>query len=113
MGVLGELCPPALVYVAFSLTHSVVDLFKGLYNTALVKLTVMVLFTAVLEILCRMKLQAVAWLVVFIPFVALTVVAALLLYFLELSPRAGRVSRSRDGALVEGHAPGIQPLQTY
>lgn len=103
MRVLNTLCPPALLCVAFSMTHVVVDLSRGLYNTALAKVAAMAVTTVVLEVLCRMNLQAVSWIIVFLPFVTLTVVAALLLYFLELSPRAGMVNRGHDGVVVEGH----------
>ena len=103
MRVLNTLCPPALLCVAFSMTHVVVDLSRGLYNTALAKAATMAVTTVVLEMLCRMNLQAVSWIVVFLPFVTLTVVAALLLYFLELSPRAGTVNRGHDEVVVEGH----------
>jgi hypothetical protein len=96
MGVLKSLCPPALVYVAFSLTHVVIDLFRRLYNTALMKLVVTVIITTMLEILCRMNLQAVSWLIVFIPLVALTVIAASSLEFLGLSPDLGKHKEGYD-----------------
>ena len=32
-----NLCAPALIYVAFSLTQIIIDTFKGLYNTAFFK----------------------------------------------------------------------------
>ena len=38
-----ELCAPALIYVAFSLTQIVIDTFKGLYNTAFLKIFVMII----------------------------------------------------------------------
>ena len=32
--VLNSICPPALIYILFSLTQITIDTFKGLYNTA-------------------------------------------------------------------------------
>ena len=46
-----KLCSPALIYLVFSLTQVVVDSIKGLYNVALLKFTMMVLFTLLLNIL--------------------------------------------------------------
>ena len=38
--ILEELCPPALLYIAFSLTQIIIDIFKSMYNTAFFKLIV-------------------------------------------------------------------------
>ena len=35
------ICPPALIYIVFSLTQIILDLVKGLYNTAFMKFIVM------------------------------------------------------------------------
>ena len=32
-----SLCPPALIYLVFSITQILIDTFHGLYNTALMK----------------------------------------------------------------------------
>ena len=50
---LASLCPPALLYVGFSLAQIFVDTIKGLYNAALFKFVVMVIFTILLNTLCR------------------------------------------------------------
>ena len=47
-----ELCPPALIYVVFSLTQIIIDTIKGLYNTSLVKFIVMIMITILLNALC-------------------------------------------------------------
>jgi uncharacterized membrane protein YGL010W len=84
-----ELCPPSLIYLAFSLIHITIDLFKGLFNTALIKFIVMIFFTLVLNILCQSGLTVISWLLVFIPFIMLTVLTTVLLYTLGLSPSIG------------------------
>ena len=48
-----NLCAPALIYIAFSLTQVIIDTFKGLYNTAFFKLIVMVIITILLNALCQ------------------------------------------------------------
>lgn len=84
-----ELCPPALIYLAFSLIHITIDLFKGLYNTAFIKFIVMIFFTLLLNILCSTGLTIISWLLVFIPFIMLTVITSILLYIFGLSPNIG------------------------
>ena len=44
-----NLCPPALIYLLFSITQVVIDTVKGLYNTALVKVWVAFVFTILLN----------------------------------------------------------------
>lgn len=56
-----ELCSPALIYLIFSLTQVVVDTIKGLYNVALVKFIMMILFSLLLNILCERGLGIISW----------------------------------------------------
>ena len=81
-----KLCAPALLYLAFSLTQIVIDTFKGLYNTAFIKVLVTIIITPVLNILCKRGLGIVSWLVVFIPFVSMTIITTLLLFAFGLGP---------------------------
>ncbi len=87
--ILNELCPPAILYVAFSLTHIIIDLFKNLYNTAFLKFIVMIVFTLLLNILCQQGLDIVSWFIVFIPFIMMTIISSVLLFMFGLSPRKG------------------------
>ena len=48
-----NLCPPALIYLIFSVTQVVIDTVKGLYNTALIKIWVAFIFTILLNYLCQ------------------------------------------------------------
>ncbi len=84
-----ELCSPALLYLAFSVTQIVIDTFKGLYNTAFLKVLVTIIITPVLNVLCKRNLGLIAWLVVFIPFVSMTIITSLLLFAFGLSPEGG------------------------
>jgi len=89
--ILDELCPPAILYVAFSLTHIVIDLFKNLYNTAFLKFIVMIIFTLLLNILCQQGLDIVSWFIVFVPFIMMTVITSVLLFMFGLSPSKGNL----------------------
>ena len=47
-----SLCPPAVIYLIFSITQILIDTFKGLYNTAFIKFVIMIMITFLLNILC-------------------------------------------------------------
>jgi len=79
-----EFCAPALLYIAFTLTHIIIDLFKQMYNTALVKFIVMIIFTFLLNLLCQRGLMVISWLIVFIPFINMTVINTLLIIIFEM-----------------------------
>ena len=86
MLVLSYLCAPALLFVAFSLTQVLIDIYRAAYETALVKFTVMIVFTFLLNVLCQQGLSLISWMIVFIPFIMMTLITALILVMLGLSP---------------------------
>jgi len=86
---LDTLCPPAILYLGFSLTQIIIDTFKGHYNTAFFKTIVMCIFTLLLNILCQRGLSVISWLIVFIPFILMTYITAVLLFVFGLSPSNG------------------------
>jgi hypothetical protein len=91
-----SLCAPALIYVAFSLTQIIIDTFKGLYNTALLKIVVMTIITILLNTLCKSGMSIVSWIIVFIPFILMSVITAILLYIFGLDPSTGKLNLECD-----------------
>lgn len=89
-----NLCSPAILYLGFSLTQIVIDMFKGMYNTAIVKTAVAIIFTTVLNMLCSRGLTTISWFIVFIPFVTMTFVTGVLLYLFGLAPFTGKMKYS-------------------
>ena len=87
-----SVCSPAIIYVIFSVTQIIIDLVKGLYNTALVKVIVMLMVTLLLNILCERGLGVISWIIVFIPFILMTVIVTLLLYFFGLNATTGTIN---------------------
>ena len=81
-----KLCAPAILYLGFSLTQITIDTFKGFYNTAFFKSIVMVIFTLLLNILCKRGLSVISWLIVFIPFILMTYITAVLMFVFGLNP---------------------------
>jgi len=82
-------CAPAIIYLIFSITQILIDLYKGLYNTAFMKVIVASMVTLLLNILCEKGLSIVSWVIVFIPFILMTVIVSVLLYFFGLKATSG------------------------
>jgi len=87
---LGTLCPPALIYLIFSTTQIVIDTLKGFYNTVFIKIWVTFAFTILLNFLCKKGLGIVSWIIVFIPFILMTLIISILLIMFGLDPSTGR-----------------------
>lgn len=77
-----NLCAPAILYVGFSLTQIIIDMFKGFYNIAFFKSIVMIVFTLILNIMCSRGLSVVSWIIVFIPFIMMTYITAVVMFVL-------------------------------
>jgi hypothetical protein len=88
-----NLCAPAIIYLMFSITQILIDTFKGLYNTAFVKVIVTVIVTLLLNILCDRGLSVVSWIIVFIPFILMTVVVSMILYVFGLDAATGKLNK--------------------
>ena len=91
--VLQQICSPALIYLVFSVTQIVIDTFKGMYNMAFIKLWVALIFTILLNFLCNKGLGIISWIIVFIPFILMTVIVTMLLLMFGLDPLTGRRPR--------------------
>jgi hypothetical protein len=91
-----NLCPPALIYVAFSLTQVIIDTFKGLYNTAFFKIIIMIIITILLNALCHAGMGIVSWVIVFVPFIFMSIIVAILLYVFGLDPARGKLNIKCD-----------------
>ena len=92
-----NLCAPAIIYLIFSITQILIDLFKGLYNTAFIKVIVTVMVTLLLNILCEKSLSVVSWIIVFIPFILMTVIVSMLLYIFGLDAATGSLNYKCNG----------------
>ena len=116
--VLQEICAPALIYLIFSMTQVVIDTVKGSFNIAFIKLWVTLIFTILLNFLCSQGLGIVSWIIVFIPFILMTVIVTLILLAFGLDPITGRKIRmSEDHGMKHHHrrkrAPGYLPTKHH
>ena len=93
-----DICPPALIYLVFSLIQIIIDIFKGLYNTAFFKTVIMIMVTLLLNALCQGGLGVVSWIIVLIPFILMTVITSMLLYIFGLNESTGTYNYTcKDG----------------
>ena len=113
-----NLCAPALIYLAFSLTQIIIDTFKGLYNTAFFKFIVMIIITILLNALCISGMGIISWIIVFIPFIFMSVIVTILLYVFGLDPATGKLnvkcnntSSTKNGNLI--YSSTTEKNQTY
>ena len=102
-----NLCAPAIIYLIFSLTQIIIDLFKGLYNTAIMKTIVMVMVTLLLNILCEKGLSVVSWVIVFIPFIMMTVIVSMLLYIFGLNASTGSLNYTCNNSNANTNTNGV------
>ena len=106
-----KICAPAFIYMVFSLTQIIIDTIKGLYNTAFLKFIVSILITILLDGLCKGGMGIVSWVIVFIPFIFMTVIVTILLYIFGLDMATGQLNIScvndkmnRGGNLIFSNA---------
>jgi len=91
--VLKQICPPALIYLVFSITQIVIDTVKGMYTVAFIKIWVALIFAILLNFLCNRGLGIISWLIVFVPFILMSIIVTLLLVMFGLDPLTGRRAR--------------------
>jgi hypothetical protein len=98
---LKTLCTPALIYLLFSVTQITIDIFKRDYNVALVKFAVSFIFTILLNYLCSSGLGIVSWVIVFIPFILMSVIVSYILTFFGLDPKTKKIRILQDGEVLK------------
>ena len=106
------ICPPALIYIVFSLTQIILDLIKGLYNTAFMKFIVMSIIGFLLNLLCQGGLGIISWIIVFIPFVLMTIITAMLLYAFGLNDTTGSFTKNPQNTPDPAQPPTPVPTPT-
>ena len=106
-----NLCPPALIYLVFSIIQIVIDIGKGFYNTAFAKIIVSIIFSILLNYLCLLGLGIVSWIIIFIPFILMSVIISVLLYVLGLKPTSGRLQIYKNNQRQQHPKPHHQDSQ--
>jgi hypothetical protein len=102
-----NLCGPTIVYIGFSLIQILIDSYKKQFNSAFIKFITMVVFAIVLNILCGMGLNVIAWFLVFIPIIMMTIISTLLMKTFGLDPSAAELSNHVEDASASTNANSI------
>jgi len=87
-----SLCSPSLIYLIFSTTQIIIDITKGFYNNAFIKLIVTIMITLLLNALCQNGLELISWLIVFIPFITMSIIICMLIYVFGLDFSTGKIN---------------------
>ena len=98
--ILTSICAPALIYIGFSLIQIFIDIYNNSINEAFLKFIFMLVFTLIINILCDLGYVIIAWIIVFIPIIMMTIISTLLLQVFGLDPKnkqiKSRTQNSRD-----------------
>jgi hypothetical protein len=89
MPLVSSLCPPALLYLGFSIIQIIIDLFRGDHVTAFFKFLITLVFIFILQNLCDTGLSLISWFIVFVPFIMMTYVSSIVLYLFGMKPEPG------------------------
>lgn len=85
---LSSICAPALIYIGFSLIQIFIDIYSNNINEAFLKFIFMLVFTLIINIMCDLGFVVIAWIIVFIPIIMMTIISTLLLQVFGLDPKA-------------------------
>ena len=107
-----RICMPALIYLVFSMTHVIIDTYKGLYNTAMIEFWLSAVFTVLLNLLCTHDMGIIAWLIISIPFILMTIIASLLLFAFKLNPATGESLQPESQTPPPTETPPTEPYPT-
>lgn len=87
-----KLYSPTLVYLMFSVSKIIIDVYNKVYEEALMKMLVTVLISILLNILCERGFETVAWMIVFIPFLLMSIIVGILIYYFGLNTQTGEIN---------------------
>ena len=101
-----KICPPALLYLGFSMIQITIDLFQGDYSTSLLKFIVMLIFTTILNLLCLNGFTKLVWFIVLIPIMLLTYISSVLFYVFGVNPGKTSVNIQKQEGPSQAQAQG-------
>lgn len=96
MNHIAGLCPPAFLFVVYMTIQIVIDALQGFYNTSFTKIIILFFFGTILNLLCENDMTFIAWILIFVPFVLLSLMVAILLYSMKLKETSGNIDVQKD-----------------
>ena len=79
-----DICPPALVYIFFTIIQILIDFYQEKINESFEKCITGILVSALLILLCKKGLVTIAWIIVLVPFILMTFIIGLLILSKEV-----------------------------
>lgn len=113
MRFIDALCPPALLYLLYSVIHVGLDLSQAMFLTAAVKLIMGLAGVFVLDALCSVELGVVSWVIISTPFIMMALATSISIglgmdrmaasYITEKfqGPLTGDNLKNRDGLVTQ------------
>jgi len=123
MRFINNLCPPALLYLLYSVIHIGLDVSLGLFVTAAFKVVMAIAGVVILDTLCGVDLGIVSWAIVATPFIIVALASAISLglgidrmamsYLQEkFTPLTGDNLKNRDTIVTQLKQADALPLST-
>ena len=123
MRFINNLCPPALLYLLYSVVHVGLDLSLGLFATAVIKVVMAVAGVVILDALCGVDLGVVSWAIVATPFIMVALASSISLglgidrmaakFVTEkFTPLTGDNAKNRDRLVTQLKQADALPLST-
>jgi hypothetical protein len=89
-----EICPPALVYIFFTISQIIIDIYQEKIDEPFLKTIVGIIVTGLLVILCKKGFSNIAWIIVLVPFLLMVIVSGILVFTLGYDPTTGQLSNN-------------------
>lgn len=93
-----SVCSPALLLLSFSAAYMVVQVYHRHWGTFFETALISAVLAMLLQALCARHLTVVAWIVVFVPFIYMSLVISLVAY--SLIPFSASSSSASSGNLI-------------
>jgi len=107
------LCGPGLVYIGFSLIQIFIDIYNGVMNAAFLKFIIMIVFALIINILCDLGFSVIAWFLVLIPILMMTIISSLLLQVFGLDSENNKLNSKKISGDISKSDKEILASQEY
>ena len=83
---------PTIIYIVFSFAQILIDINKSQYDIAITKSIITIIISILLQYLCNKDYEIIAWLIVLLPFLFISIIMVLLIKVIRFNPSTGSIS---------------------
>jgi hypothetical protein len=98
-----NICAPALVYILFTITQILIDIYQEKINEPFQKAITGVIVSGLLIFLCKKGFINIAWIIVLVPFILMIFIIGLLIYVLGYNFSTGNLSNRCENIYIDGN----------